>query len=63
MLREEELKALGGEKKKEGVPAILLQDILSSISSNTVILKLDVQGYECRVSKGRYQVRKRLDWL
>ena len=49
MLREDELKTVGGEKKKEGVPAVLLQDILSSISSNTVILKLDVQGYECRV--------------
>ena len=50
MLREDELKTVRGEKKMEGVPAVLLQDILSSISSNTVILKLDVQGYECRVS-------------
>jgi FkbM family methyltransferase len=47
MLRKEELKTIG-EKKMEGVPAVLLQDILSSISSNTVVLKLDVQGYECR---------------
>ena len=53
MLRKEEGEGEeGGEKKKEGVPAVLLQDILSSISSNTVILKLDVQGYECRVREG-----------
>ena len=48
MLREEELVKMG-EKNMEGVPAVLLRDILSSISSNTVILKLDVQGYECKV--------------
>lgn len=47
MLREEELAKMGG-KNMEGVPAVLLQDILSSISSNNVILKLDVQGYECK---------------
>ena len=65
MLRGQELKALegekksegekrtlGGEKKSEGVPAVLLQDLLSLISSNTVILKVDVQGYECRVREG-----------
>ena len=53
MLREEELRAVqGGEKKREGVPAVLLQDLLSLISSNTVILKVDVQGYECRVREG-----------
>ena len=38
-----------GGRKVEGVPAVLLQDILASIPSNTVILKLDVQGYECKV--------------
>ena len=53
MMRGEELKAVrGGEKKREGVPAVLLQDLLSLISSNTVILKVDVQGYECRVREG-----------
>ena len=53
MLREEELRAVqGGEKKREGVPAVLLQDLLSLISSNTVILKVDEQGYECRVREG-----------
>lgn len=51
MLREEELAKMGG-KNMEGVPAVLLQDILSSISSNNVILKLDVQGYECKVREG-----------
>ena len=42
---------MGGLKVERGVPAVLLQDILSSIPSNTVILKLDVQGYECKVRK------------
>ena len=51
MLREEEL-IKRGENNIEGVPAVLLRDILSSISSNTVILKLDVQGYECKVREG-----------
>ena len=54
MLREDELKKMGGKNMK-GVPAVLLQDILSLVSSNTVILKLDVQGYECKVSKGGVQ--------
>ena len=51
MLREEELAKMGGKNMK-GVPAVLLQDILPSISSNNVILKLDVQGYECKVREG-----------
>ena len=42
------------EKKKtrqsDSVNAILLQDILSSISSATVVLKLDIEGYECKVT-------------
>ena len=32
-----------------GVQAVLLQDILSSISASTVVLKMDIQGYECKV--------------
>ena len=51
MLRKEEVERMGGLKIERGVPAVLLQDILSSIPSNTVILKLDVQGYECKVRK------------
>ena len=34
---------------QEGVKAVLLQDILSSISSTTVVLKMDIEGYECKV--------------
>ena len=41
------------DKKKilhqEGVKAVLLQDILSSISPTTIILKIDIEGYECKV--------------
>ena len=36
-------------KAQEGVNAVLLQDILSSISSTTVVLKMDIEGYECKV--------------
>ena len=35
--------------EERGVPAVLLQDILSSISASTVVLKMDIQGYECKV--------------
>ena len=31
------------------VDAVLLQDVLSSISAPTVVLKLDIEGYECKV--------------
>ena len=31
------------------VDAVLLLDVLSSISAPTVILKLDIEGYECKV--------------
>ena len=30
--------------------AVLLQDLLSSISSPTVVLKMDIEGYECKVT-------------
>ena len=36
---------------KEGVQAVPLQDILSSITSPTVVMKLDIEGYECKVLK------------
>ena len=35
--------------EERGVQAVLLQDILSSISASTVVLKMDIQGYECKV--------------
>ena len=31
------------------VDAVLLQDVLSSMSAPTVVLKLDIEGYECKV--------------
>ena len=34
---------------QDGVKAVLLQDILSSISPTTIILKIDIEGYECKV--------------
>ena len=30
--------------------AVLLQDVLNSISSPTVVLKMDIEGYECKVN-------------
>ena len=43
---------LKGKKivKLEAVNAVLLQDILSSITPTTIILKIDIEGYECKVS-------------
>ena len=35
---------------QEGVNAVLLQDLLSSILSPTVVLKMDIEGYECKVT-------------
>ena len=42
---------LEGKKivKLEAVNAVLLQDIFLSISSTTIILKIDIEGYECKV--------------
>ena len=31
------------------VHAVLLEDILSTISTPTVVLKIDIEGYECKV--------------
>ena len=31
------------------VNAVTLEDILSTISTPTVVLKMDIEGYECKV--------------
>ena len=31
------------------VETILLEDILATVTSQTAIIKMDVQGYECKV--------------
>ena len=41
---------------QDGVKAVLLQDILSSISPTTIILKIDIEGYECKVDALIYQL-------
>ena len=41
-------------RQSDSVNAILLQDILSSISSSTVVLKMDIEGYECKVNRSNY---------
>jgi hypothetical protein len=33
------------------VTSVTLPDILSSIPAGTIILKMDIQGYECKVDK------------
>ena len=43
----EELRALGEEA--EGVEAVTLKDILDTVPGNTVIIKLDIEGFECKV--------------
>ena len=42
---------LEGKKivKLEAVNAVLLQDIFLSIAQTTIILKIDIEGYECKV--------------
>ena len=56
MVGKEELEKLARSKEKtgpssqEGVNAIPLQDLLSSISSPTVVMKMDIEGYECKVN-------------
>ena len=35
--------------KLEAANAVLLQDILSSITPTIIILKIDIEGYECKV--------------
>ena len=32
------------------VPAVVLQDILNLFSSETVIIKMDIDGFECKVN-------------
>ena len=31
------------------INAVILEDILSTISTPTVVLKMDIEGYECKV--------------
>ena len=57
MLDKDELEKMARSKEREtrpsareGVNAVLLQDLLSSISSPTVVLKIDIEGYECKVT-------------
>ena len=33
----------------EPVHAVRIEDILDTVSSKTVIMKIDVEGYECKV--------------
>jgi hypothetical protein len=33
------------------VDVILLEDVLATVTSRTAIIKIDVQGYECKVKK------------
>jgi hypothetical protein len=33
------------------VDVVLLEDVLGTVTSRTAIIKIDVQGYECKVKK------------
>ena len=57
MLDKDELENMARSREKKTrlntqkrVNAVLLQDLLSSISSTTVVLKMDIEGYECKVT-------------
>ena len=41
---------------EEGVNAVLLEDLLSSVSSPTIVLKMDIEGYECKVTSLHEQI-------
>ena len=45
--KENQSKMKTSEEKR--VHAVLLEDILSTISTPTVVLKIDIEGYECKV--------------
>jgi hypothetical protein len=40
------------------VDVILLEDVLATVTSRTAIIKIDVQGYECKVKKLIYNFSK-----
>jgi hypothetical protein len=40
------------------VDVILLEDVLATVTSRTAIIKIDVQGYECKVKKLIYNFPK-----
>ena len=54
MLGKDELGKMSKETRlsaeETAVNAVVLQDLLSSISSPTVVLKMDIEGYECKVT-------------
>ena len=50
MVHKDELMRMNMSEEQKGVNAVLLQDILSSISPTTIILKIDIEGYECKVT-------------
>ena len=47
----EELRALGEEAV--GVEAVTLKEILDTVPASTVIIKLDIEGFECKVAPSR----------
>ena len=42
------MRAKEAQQKRWGLQSVLLRDILDSIESKVVILKIDVEGYECK---------------
>ena len=56
MVHKDELMRMNMSEEQKGVNAVLLQDILSSISPTTIILKIDIEGYECKVDALIYQL-------
>ena len=55
--RDEEIRT---KAQKGVVDAVLLQDILSSISSHTIVMKMDIEGYECKVRDLSLELRYEL---
>ena len=47
----EEMDNLPDAKRMIEVEAITLQEVFPTISSDTIIIKMDIEGYECKVGR------------
>ena len=45
----DEMESMPRANRTGEVQAVTLQDVFSIISASTIILKMDIEGYECKV--------------
>ena len=46
----EEMESMPYANRSGEMQAVTLQEVFATISSNTIIIKMDIEGYECKVS-------------